>query len=99
LGRQQQSDRPPCGWISLWEGGASPRPALKGVLKVSVEDIQAMLAQAYDQGVDDYGQMSLDIALWEEEDGGGNYPILKGKLTVRQEREEKKPKRGSRTRR
>lgn len=97
--KKVQSDKPPCGWISLWEGGEAPRPALKGVVKVTVEDIQEMLAQAYDQGVDDYGQMSLDIALWEEEDGGGNYPIFKGKLSVRQEREEKKPKRTSRARR
>jgi hypothetical protein len=96
LPKKVQSARPPCGWISLWEGGEAPRPALKGVLKVSVEDIQAMLAQAYDQGVDDYGQMSLDIALWEEEDGGDKYPIYKGKLTVREERDAK-PKRGSRS--
>lgn len=96
MARQQQSDKPPCGWISLWEGGEAPRPALKGVLKVSVEDIQAMLAQAYDQGVDDYGQMSLDIALWEEEDGGGKYPIYKGKLSVRQEKEAPKKRRSSR---
>ena len=95
---KQKSAKPPCGWISLWEGGEAPRPALKGVLKVSVEDIQIMLAQAYDQGVDDYGQMSLDIALWEEEDGGDKYPIYKGKLTVREERDTK-PKRGSRSRR
>lgn len=96
---KQQAPKPPCGWISLWEGDEAPRPALKGVLKVSVEDIQAMLAQAYDQGVDDYGQMSLDIALWEEEDGGGNYPIYKGKLTVRQERDDKKSKRRTSSRR
>jgi hypothetical protein len=95
---KQQAPKPPCGWISLWEGDEAPRPALKGVLKVSVEDIQAMLAQAYDQGVDDYGQMSLDIALWEEEDGGDKYPIYKGKLTVRQERDDKKSKRSSRRR-
>lgn len=92
---KQQADKPPCGWISLWEGGQAPRPALKGVLKVSVEDIQAMLAQAYDQGVDDYGQMSLEIALWDEEDGGGNYPVMKGKLTVRQPKEEAPKKRRS----
>jgi len=96
---KQQASKPPCGWISLWEGGEAPRPALKGVLKVSVEDIQAMLAQAYDQGVDDYGQMSLDIALWEEEDGGGSYPLFKGKLTVRQERDDKKSKRRTSSRR
>lgn len=87
----------PCAWISLWEGGEYPRPALKGVLKFNIEDMKAILNAACQADPDDYDQYSLDVALWEEENGGGNYPVMKGKLSVRQEREQKtKAKRSNR---
>lgn len=93
---KQQQQKEPCGWVSLWDGDGGTRPALKGVVKFTVEDIQEMLRQAYEQGVDDYEQMSLDIALWEEEDGGDNYPTYKGKLSVRKPKEDAAPKKRSR---
>lgn len=89
MAKQQQQ---PCAWISLWEGGESPRPALKGVLKFTIDDMKAILNAACQEEPDDYDQYSLDVALWEEEDGGGNYPIYKGKLSVRQPKDEKSKK-------
>lgn len=88
----------PCAWISLWEGGEHPRPALNGVLKFTIDDMKAILNAACQSEPDAYDQYSLDVALWEEEDGGDKYPIYKGKLSVRQEREQKPKKRTSRRR-
>jgi hypothetical protein len=90
----------PCAYISLWDGDGGQRPALKGVLKFTIDDMKAILNDACNsQDADDYDQYSLDIALWEEEDGGGNYPTYKGKLTVRKPKDEEAPKKRRTTRR
>lgn len=86
MAKQQE----PCAYISLWEGGESPRPAFKGVLKFTIEDMKAILNAACQEDPDDYDKYSLDIALWKEEDGGDLYPVLKGKLSVRQPKDEQK---------
>lgn len=87
----------PAAYISLWDGDGGTRPALKGVLKFTIADMKEILNGACNsQEPDDYDQYSLDIALWEEEDGGGSYPTFKGKLSVRKPKEEEAPKRKSR---
>ena len=84
----------PAAYISLWDGDGGTRPALKGVLKFTIADMKAILNDACNsQEPDDYDQYSLDIALWEEEDGGGSHPTFKGKLSVRKPKEEEAPKR------
>ena len=92
---KQQQQKEPCAYISLWEGGDSPRPALKGVLKFTIDEMKAILNAACQEEPDDYDQYSLDIALWEE-DGGDNYPIYKGKMSVRKPKEDATPKRRTR---
>ena len=88
-------DKPkePAAYISLWDGDGGTRPALKGVLKFTIADMKEILNGACNsQEPDDYDQYSLDIALWEEEDGGSSYPTFKGKLSVRKPKEEEAPK-------
>ena len=93
--QQQQKSKEACAYISLWEGGDAPRPALKGVLKFTIDQMKEILNAACQEEPDDYDQYSLDVALWEEEDGGASYPIYKGKLSVRKQKEEQPKKRRS----
>lgn len=93
MAKQQKE---PCAYISLWDGDGGTRPALKGVLKFTIDDMKAILNEACNsQDPDDYDKYSLDIALWEEVEGGGTYPTYTGRLSVRKPKEDAPKKRRS----
>lgn len=92
---RQQQEKEPAAYVSLWEGEGGNRPALKGTVKFDIDSMKEILNSAVQQqgDGDDYGYYVLELALWDEEDGGDKYPVMKGKLTCRKPQEKKKQRR------